>query len=173
MGGCGGGDASKLCKNSRISWLDLCVRFHYPPSMTMEKQGQVPPVAPLGYPTNAVPENQVPAKIQSRSDDFWKGWPAFNVHRDNGILLHTEKLHQQLRDHREPKCSRQTAADRTMSLLGCHLMSSFLFNLFAYPSPMTMEKQGPLPPAPLRPAFNILRDHEILPLPDDFVSMFI
>ncbi|GKF76842.1 cysteine-rich and transmembrane domain-containing protein B-like protein, partial [Tanacetum coccineum] len=44
----------------------------YPPSMTMEKQGQVPP-APLGYPTNAVPENQVPAKTQTRGDDFWKG----------------------------------------------------------------------------------------------------
>ncbi|PWA60010.1 hypothetical protein CTI12_AA207940 [Artemisia annua] len=24
-----------------------------------------------------------------------------------------------------------------------------------------------------RPAFNILRDHEMLPLPDDFVSMFL
>ncbi|PWA75517.1 hypothetical protein CTI12_AA241880 [Artemisia annua] len=44
----------------------------YPPSMTMEKQGPLP-VAPLGYPTSAVPENHVPTKTQSRGDDFWKG----------------------------------------------------------------------------------------------------
>ncbi|PWA92393.1 hypothetical protein CTI12_AA080350 [Artemisia annua] len=44
----------------------------YPPSMTMEKQGQLPP-APLGYPTSAVPENQVPAKTQSRGGGFWNG----------------------------------------------------------------------------------------------------
>ncbi|GJZ46885.1 cysteine-rich and transmembrane domain-containing protein B-like protein [Tanacetum coccineum] len=48
-------------------------RIAYPPSMTMEKQGQLPPMAPLGYPTNVLPENQVPAKTQSRGDGFWKG----------------------------------------------------------------------------------------------------
>ena len=50
------------------------VAVAYPPSMTMEKQGPLPP-APLGYPTSAVPENQVPAKTQNRGTvGFWGGW---------------------------------------------------------------------------------------------------
>jgi hypothetical protein len=62
--------------HDKFFYIDIVmnlVAVAYPPSMTMEKQGPLP-AAPLGYPTSAVPENQVPAKTQSRGDDFWKGW---------------------------------------------------------------------------------------------------
>nr|GEX45124.1 hypothetical protein [Tanacetum cinerariifolium] len=36
----------------------------YPPSMTMEKQGQLPP-APLGYPTNVVSKTKFPQKLKA------------------------------------------------------------------------------------------------------------
>ncbi|XP_071730311.1 protein CYSTEINE-RICH TRANSMEMBRANE MODULE 4-like [Rutidosis leptorrhynchoides] len=49
----------------------------YPPTMekqgpTLTKQGPTP-LAPVGYPTTAVTENEVPTHTTSRGDDFWKG----------------------------------------------------------------------------------------------------
>nr|GEW53618.1 hypothetical protein [Tanacetum cinerariifolium] len=67
-----------LCRSSIVSQGQVQVMSRteheivvaYPPSMNMEKQAiQLPPV---GYPTNVVPKNQVPAKTQSK---VWR--PAF------------------------------------------------------------------------------------------------
>nr|GEY38888.1 hypothetical protein [Tanacetum cinerariifolium]GEY38889.1 hypothetical protein [Tanacetum cinerariifolium] len=160
----------------------------YPPSMTMEKQGQQLPTAPLGYPTSAVPENQVPAKTQTRGDDFWKGCCAALCGS-----IHTERFHQQIRDPRKRSYSRQNYVViglsskfilvQSMSPL-CQINNvKFLLHILL-PWPCRNKDHCHLRHSDAvdlcyaivafwKPAFDILRDHEILPLPDHFVSMFV
>lgn len=39
-----------------------------------EKNHQVAPPPPMGYPTKDDPQQTIPVKTTSRGDGFWKGW---------------------------------------------------------------------------------------------------
>ncbi|GJU26387.1 hypothetical protein Tco_1165008 [Tanacetum coccineum] len=77
---------------------------------------------------------------------WWR--PAFNVHRDQGILPLPDDF-----------------------VLVSMLVLQFLVSEITYSVIVAVLRYAIL--AFWRPAFNILRDHEILPLPNDFVSMFV
>ncbi|GJZ74389.1 hypothetical protein Tco_0638535 [Tanacetum coccineum] len=108
---------------------------------------------------------------------WWR--PAFNVYRDQGILplpndvvlVSILVVQFLVSEKNKPDYDNEVVPDLLNLIKGSSQRKASLRDPLTYSVIVAVLRYAIL--AFWRPAFNILRDHEILPLPNDFVSMFV